>query len=327
MDDSKAGIFGIKDMIINNSDETTEYRSRKHENKKAVKWGQRKLALALIQFLTFHWNPKELPNPKLLYVGSAPGHGISYVKNLFPAVEFYLYDPRETQVTGSNVHVIRGLFTDEIANAWKDRCDVLLVSDVRSDINTGVDTKEKIEKIVMSDMKMQEKWFNIIKPVAAHLKFRLPYSGADVLNFTYLNGIVYKRVWGPQTTTEGGLVPTGGVIDWDIKLYEEQMFYQNTSRETTLYANLEGEYDNYDKLLNLGELLNDYDSSCEILIFKFYLDKVGENISTMSNIYKLSKELTNIIGSKRKIPLTLKILRKNPNMLRVDYRQKRNGDF
>jgi hypothetical protein len=51
----------------------------------------------------------------------------------------------------------------------------------------------------------------------------------------YLAGDLFLPVWGPQTTSEGRLVSTGGSRLWDHTAYEEQMFYFNTVTRLIAY--------------------------------------------------------------------------------------------
>ena len=62
-------------------------------------WGQRKLALALLEFVLLYWDQKKHPNPKFLYVGAAEGTNIGMISRLFPAISWYLYDMRPFRIS------------------------------------------------------------------------------------------------------------------------------------------------------------------------------------------------------------------------------------
>lgn len=303
-----------KDLIINQDDRTAPYKQGM--SKMSVPWGQRKLALALIQFLTRYWDPNAVPKPQLVYIGSAPGVGIDYTKYLFPQFEYWLYDPRPTNVKGPNVHVIQDFFTDETAKEWAGRDDVFIVSDIRRDVDVFNDSSDEIEEKIVADMRLQEGWYDTIRPVAAHLKFRLPYTSGRYTHLKYPEGIVYKRIWGPRSTTEGGFVPTGyKKIDWDVKVYEEQMFYQN------VYVRGRQRYNNpfTGKVEPIGEgLLNDYDSVGEVLIFMDYLRKAGVE-PTRKNTLALVKGLQKHIQGGRAGAITLDDLRRDPIAIKRTY--------
>ena len=307
----------VENLIVNATDKSEEYRRRNREVKTAVHWGQRKLALALIQFLNRYWNPREHKNPKLLYIGSAPGTGIAFVKNLFPSFEYHLYDPRETKVTGDNVFIYKQLFEMKDVKDWKDVDNVFMVSDIRRAIDVKTETDDAINHKVVEDMKLQESLYLAIRPVAAHLKFRLPYSTWETPNFRYLYGVVYKRVWPGQSSTEGGLVPSGEheKIDWDIKMYEDQMFYHNAVvREKQKYNNIfTGKPGNTSKYL-----LMDHDSTAEAFILSRYLEKVKIE-ATQSNVVKLSNALQAHLQEGQENPVDLNLLRLNPMLLKPGF--------
>ncbi len=304
----------LRDLIVNQDDRAASYQVK--ADKVSIPWGQRKLALALIQFLTRHWDPAAVPKPKLIYIGSAPGVGIDYTRHLFPQFEYWLYDPRPTNVKGPNVHVIQDFFTDETAEEWADRDDVFIISDIRRDINAVDDSEDELEEKVVADMRLQEGWYDTIRPVAAHLKFRLPYTGGRYTHFKYPEGIIYKRVWGPRATTEGGFVPTSyRKIDWDVKVYEEQMFYHN------VYVRGRQRYNNpfTGKVEPVGEeLLNDYDSMGEVLIFMDYLKKAGVD-PTRENVLSLVRGLQRHIQGRGTGAITLNDLRRDPLIIKRTY--------
>ena len=55
-----------------------EYYRRKAEKeiKTMVHWGQRKLLIAELEFLTFFWDPEIVPHPTIVYAGAAGGDHI-----------------------------------------------------------------------------------------------------------------------------------------------------------------------------------------------------------------------------------------------------------
>ena len=83
--------FEVRDMVVMPDDPMEKYhRTGIHHS---AHWGQRKLGLALIQFLTIYWDKNVVPKPIVVYAGAAHGLNISVVSELFPDVTFELYDP------------------------------------------------------------------------------------------------------------------------------------------------------------------------------------------------------------------------------------------
>ena len=61
----------------------------------------------------------------------------------------------------------------------------------------------QVEAVIATDMSAQQRWVEIIRPMAALLKFRLPWDDGAT---DYLSGTVALPVWGPPTTTESRLI-------------------------------------------------------------------------------------------------------------------------
>ena len=169
------------------------YRRRTGEDRLSVHWGQRKLILAVVQFFIYFWDTiSQIETPKVVYAGAAPGTNINLLVKMFPNFEWHLYDPRAVWKIkpSERVNIYTQYFTDETAEEWANRDDVLFLSDIRivtdeftqmlgSDMMYSQEEYSRItrgqEERIMSDMRMQEQWYRIIKPVLASLKFRLPY--------------------------------------------------------------------------------------------------------------------------------------------------------
>lgn len=285
-----------------------KYRKKLGEYKEYNKWGQRKLAIMTIQFFTLHWNPQNHPNPKCLYIGAAPGYTILVMNKLFPQIEWHLYDlsafPDEV-VNSPNVTIHAKYFDDNEIDKWKDEKSLFLISDIRNP-EYGVASQVKgrrwdAEAIIIKDMKMQEKWVFLINPVAASLKFRLPwiegYYKNNVGLFPYLQGYVYLQSWLGQSSTEGRLVPTRDAsgkyysVLWDCKVYEDVMYNHNSQARILFnFKNPFGE-----GTVDGKELINDWDSSNEIQIWRDYLKKASLP-DTQDNVMKLSRMVTNSIN-------------------------------
>jgi cap2 methyltransferase len=209
-----------------------EYRRRRGELKTVIHWGQRKLLLAEIEFLTKFG----VPGATVVYAGAAPGTHSQYLIELFPELKFVLVDPApfSSKLTeGPRCLLRQELFTDDVAQEYAGRDKVLFVCDIRSCDYTLI-SDPKVEDKVLEDMQAQQRWHDIIQPIKSLLKFRLPWKPGCT---EYLAGDVYLQAFGPTTTTETRLVPHGhGRVMWDNKKYEAQMFYFNTVTRVARYA-------------------------------------------------------------------------------------------
>ena len=186
--------FVEKDLLLNSDDPELPYRRRKNEEKVSLHFGQRKLLLTVVQFLTLFWNPKKVPKPIVVYAGAAPGNNIEIISQLFPEVEFHLYDPWTFKINETDkIHLYNQYFTDHDAKQWSGRSDIYFISDIRTADYTKAKNLDENENQIMQDMMKQMNWYNIINPIHGHLKFRLPYTGGNrppkvnILMGMYLN--------------------------------------------------------------------------------------------------------------------------------------------
>ena len=345
--------FRRDDLFLLENDTRTPYRRRNDENKTSVHWGQRKLALTTLAVINFYWNPKQVPNPVVIYAGAAPGRNLNFVMRLNPEIEWHLYDPHPVGFKikpeyKSRVHTYKELFTDQIAHTWAGRKDIFFISDIRTVDITVTKVKEEIEAGIWGDMEMQEKWVKIIKPVVALLKFRLPYSDikfAENIDYRkglapYLAGIVLKQPWAAQTSTETRLlVPSSSIVNgkylthnWDIKAYEDRMFHLNAVVRELVYFYNPFYLNNLTKReepIIPPELTNDWDSMSEMTILNDYLIKRGTVEDHLGGIRGLSNLLTLSLqpktqkrfGAKDKT-LTLDFLRHHPRHFKGHFRPK-----
>jgi hypothetical protein len=205
-------------------------------------WGQRKLFLGELLFLTQAVTTEEPYH--CLYVGAANGEHLPFLADLFPQVQFHLYDPAPfhaglvafAQQTG-RVTIHSQLFTDEEVARYGDYQNLLFISDIRHDVGNEAGKEQRFEEAVLADMAMQRAWVERLQPLVSSLKFRLPYPQADVEpQYEYLSGTVWFQPWAPVTSTECRLfVPRGAQTElYDIKRYEEQCAWFNQRRTARL---------------------------------------------------------------------------------------------
>lgn len=233
-------IIGGKEIhipdIINKETPGKPYDSAYVQSKKIQHKGQRKLLLSEIDFLA---NTSK-DNDTVIYVGAGPGYHINLLSDMFPKLNFILYDEREMFVNKKNVVKHRKLFTDSEAKTYVDekKINILFISDIRTlkSIN-----KKEHENNIYKNMMMQKKWIEIIKPKYSMVKFRIPFTKKSI---DYFNGDLHFQVWARKLSTETRLwVKRSSVISKKIKTYDL------TNYENALfYFNTETRHNNYDKL-------------------------------------------------------------------------------
>ncbi len=270
-----------------------KYRRRREEVKTVIHWGQRKLLLSEIEFLTLH----ALPGTTVIYAGAAPGTHIEYLSNMFPDVNFVLVDPAPFTVKERLPQIAlraNTLFTDELAQEFGVLYkDILFISDIRS-ADPTVLTEEETEQQVAKDMANQSQWHKLMGARKSMLKFRLSWRAGKT---KYLAGEIYLPVWGPVTTTESRLIADFNApeIEYDNTEYEEKMFHFNTVTRVGRYRHsIRGE-----------GIDHCYDCTAEISILRAYLTKRKGFSETdpklNAQIARMSLQISRKISAHRKL--------------------------
>lgn len=218
------------------------YRRREAEPKSSVHWGQRKLLISEIEFLSDFGGKSCEPIDSTIcciYLGAAPGTHIPFLSSLFPHIEFILIDPSSFSIGDtSNISIRNEFASPELCSAYRGHKGILLcISDIRT-ADWRIMDAATVERSVACDMDLQQDCILAMKPTAAMLKFRLPYTEIGVKK--YLDGKICFPVWSPQTTTESRLVVTSSADgfrfrNWCIQTYNEEMFYFNTITRQAIY--------------------------------------------------------------------------------------------
>ena len=216
--------------------ERRKYYQRKNERRTTNHWGQRKLLLSEIEFLTEYGHLSQT----VVYAGAAPGSKNGYLADLFPDHRFVFVDPNPfheklhaAAATKPDQIILRNeFFTDDMARSFRGQ-KVLFISDIRT-ADYKVMGTEEVEDTVVEDNRMQMTWHILLDAAASMLKYRLPWGKGTTKYLSgfsgeHLGGKIYLPVWGRQSTTETRLVAVGNELaDYDHTEYEERMFYFNT---------------------------------------------------------------------------------------------------
>ena len=247
--------------ILKDSHPAQDYQSTRDKKKSTIHWGQRKLLLSEIEFLTIIGR-ENLADSIIVYAGAAPGTHVKVLSELFPETKFILIDPAPFTVRPSrNIFILNQMFTNSMARRLSAQYDkIYFICDIRT-AAPDQDTYQECEALIKIDMANQMKWHILLHAQRSILKFRLPWDDGRSI---YLDGEIYLPVWGPQKTTECRLI-TGidprKMRQYDHKLIESQMFYFCTVLRHSLYSH---------PIIG-GFLDHCYDCTAEIHILDSYL--------------------------------------------------------
>ena len=269
-----------------------KYKPReKDEDRTTVHYGQRKLFLSEVEFLTNVCS--EIPDKSfkklvVIYAGAAPGIHIGFLSEMFPFIRFVLIDPAKFQVeTSEKIEIYQEYFTDEMALRFKeDYSDYLrlFISDIR---RFGPGTKltdEEVESEILEDMNHQMNWYKLLDPFRSLLKFRLPYvenRNNAKTKIEYLDGDIYFQIWPPCSSSETRLYvrDNAKLKSYECTKYENQLFRFNNFERAQCY------YHEY-KLPGLDHC---YDCRAEIYVFEQYLDKFDKITKLNKTNYNICK--------------------------------------
>jgi len=239
--------------VISDDSPALMYKRTRGEFKRALHWGQLKLMLTEIEFLTLALQQYNLdyadqpdthqrPQFVMVYAGAAPGHHTQYLSELFPQVHFELYDPNEFAISDSEkikIHI--QFFTNTDAKYWANRAVNLSQPYTRNATHQTIDnttsliylvfctdirTEPATDDNVRENMNMQLEWWRIMNPNLSMFKFRLPWEAGKT---QYPKGQIYIQPYPGPTSTETRLIAKrdAAIIDYDNEKYESQLFYHN----------------------------------------------------------------------------------------------------
>ena len=271
-----------------------KYQHTVDQIKTVVHWGQRKLLLSEIEFLTLV-GKDGLDGATVVYAGAAPGTHLELLASMFPMVKFVLVDPAPFNVKPSeSIHLISDLFTDDLALDLKRQHgpNILFVSDIRT-ADPDRDSLAESEAKIKSDMEAQRHWHLMMEAKRSMFKFRLPW---DKQCSEYLDGDIHLPVWGPQSTTESRLITRDGapraMRTYNHERYERQMHYFNSIMRVSLY--------NHE--ISAPGLDYCYDCKAETYILENYLkmfDPPESELQLKCTIGVLSQQLSRQISRRR----------------------------
>lgn len=276
--------FDLKDRLLLPSMPKMEFKDKKTLST-LEHWGQRKLLLTEIEFLTRNTSPNK--DYVFIYAGAAPGKHIPLLSLMFPNIKvFELWDPTKFEIPENELSekfiLNNEIFTDDVAKSLKKKYKherVLFLSDIR---------RTTMDEDIIEDMKWQSDWVKILRPRASLLKFRLPWDNKST---KYLKGSILIQPWAPINSTETRLEVLHKddfeEIEYSHKTYEQQMFYFNDVIRKNGYFDVP--FEGFDNSLFTPSKKNKrekhsmydhcYDCSCELWLLHNYVKKFKNTIS------------------------------------------------
>jgi hypothetical protein len=223
-------------------------------------WGQRKLLLTEIDF--FNLSKDSTERAIAVYAGAADGRHIPMLVEMYPNIEFHLYDPRPfyrgldgyknirlNPFYGGSTNTDKkenqhGWFTDEVAEWYASKegkwCNAKLDGKFQpgtcrtlyfiSDIRT-VPTEEEVER----NQRQQERWIKIMRPRRSMVKFRVPYPHVgQPRTYRHTRGTVRLQCWAPIHSAETRLIVDSNLSDasWDTVRHERACAWFNQIMRT-----------------------------------------------------------------------------------------------
>lgn len=277
-DINKEKITNLPIILNYGKEKKLEYGTYKEEIQLNYHWGQRKLLLTEIQFLTNYYHLFNEQKKYVLYVGAAHGIHIPILSKLFPDINFILYDPGKFRIMENDkIKIYNKFFTNTEAKYYSNNLtNFLFICDIRN-ISIKKYDLEKSENIISDDMSLQMNWHKIMNPIKSLLKFRPIYLEG---NLEYLDGDIYYQPWTGKHSTETRLVPNNKMRIYNNKIYESEMYYFNKIIRKKCYQGI---------LYNPKYYCCCYDCTLEILILFNYLEKFLQQKATYQKAEKLGK--------------------------------------
>lgn len=235
--------------------------------------GQRKLLVGEIFFLTQALSSIKTKKPiAVIYIGASPGNHIPVLTTFFTDLIFECYDPMPFIFNSTEkIRIHQEFFTDELAKKYSMAKDLtlLLISDVRS-----TDLAEPDDATVMKNQADQLRWCQIIKPIQAWLKFRIPFNTE---NYRYLAGVSHFQAWAPPESAEIRMLAKRKstmeyhlMREYPVKYHEQVCCYINTQ--------IRGKRNIIDGICQC------YDCRLEQIVLKIYADKYDKSSDFISRI-------------------------------------------
>lgn len=338
--------FDPKKILLTENDRRRRYKTNFVDRGLVPKWGQMKLLMGEIIWLSNHWNRQIYPKIILVVAGGASGMHYAAISEMYEDIlEIHLWDTNPFAMGLDKIPKIklhRKLMFEEDARREYSNSPypIFFASDLRSISETHLKSsgakysKREIEEGIWKDHELQRRLMEAVNPVSACLKFRLPYylptQTWQPKYKDYLSGYVYKQCFNGASSSESRLIPMKKDGVWQTcryscQEYEEKLFWHNTCVRADWSVSLEDGRPYISEWLNTidgssavpddGELRNSFDAVYAMYILDRYLSFIGEKFETLENRFLAVMELWNwcrdTINTHMKNKVSLSKLREN----------------
>ncbi|QDJ95082.1 poly(A) polymerase small subunit [Hypsugopox virus] len=249
-------------MYFNEITNSLEYdpASSKEIAKKLPYQGQLKLMLCELFFLSKLQRHGMLDGSTVLYIGSAPGTHIKYLRDHFISmgvvIKWMLIDGRQhdTILNGLRDVTIMTKFVDEtflkMLRKQLHPSKIVLISDIRS----KRDGSEPSTCDLLSNYALQNMMVSILKPIASSLKWRCPFPDQWKEDFYIPHGNELLQPFAPSYSAEMRLISIYSsepiklkcITKADAIKYEKNMFYLNKIVRNQIILNFDYPNQEYD---------------------------------------------------------------------------------
>src|SRR3989338_1764986 len=124
--------FTNSELTIGTHSRRLPYKQGSGNKRTTIQWRERSQLLSEIEFFALYWDPRVNPTPTCVYAGAAPGVHIPLLNQMFPSFTFHLYDANDFSIRETDkIRLFQQYFTDEVAQTYTGRNDILFVSNVQ----------------------------------------------------------------------------------------------------------------------------------------------------------------------------------------------------
>ncbi|QHG62627.1 poly(A) polymerase small subunit [Cetacean poxvirus 1] len=247
-------------MYFNEIDGELNYEESDEFSKKLPFQGQLKLLIEEIYFLSKLQKHGLLDGSTIVYIGSAPGIHIRYLRDHFVGlgvvIKWILIDGRKHDHTLNgliNISLVTKFVDESYLHTIKKQLSntrIILISDIRSKRGTSEPTTSDL----LHNYTLQNIMVSVLKPIASNLKWRCPFPNQWIKEFYIPAGKELLQPFAPKYSAEMRLISiyTGEPIKLtlitknDAINYEKKMYYLNKNIRDKIIVNFDYPNQEYD---------------------------------------------------------------------------------
>lgn len=236
--------------------------------------------LADLNFITFHWNPSEVPEPNVVFLGNTSTNHFYVLAEMFPNFNFYTYNGK--MMDHPRIHCYHENIRNSDLDRWVNRNDILLICNQK----TKKQSKLSDDKPSSDDLKMMTSWWRKIAPKACSILFTCPLTHATGRHFTVPHGSLMFEAHGSRNSrrtrlligkitnragTQGGRTNSHPDLNIDSALYMSSIHHHN------FYTRVNNSYDKFQLDRSPGSY--NYDMSYEFFSYIQYFKKTSHTVT------------------------------------------------